>query len=285
MVDLSAFLRSQDKMKEITKATVLIEHGKEPRRKCFYNNSGVQKRKARPTFSVAIETAKKIFEAQTALELRESQEHQNYWRFIDANEIIKVEAWEQSQGKLIFLRDCLSLSIALDTNFVDNTAGEYTRLGALEHRGKNDRDQVAINELAPIVAQTINALPYYKDADLICAVPPNPNKDFDLPSTVVSLVSTMTGKPNVTSGFAFGGQKNSVKNAPFDQKWQEWDDAQLSFRNSGTLNVRDKTIVLIDDKYQSGITIQYVAMKLQQAGAHKVYGLSFVKTLRDTDNV
>ena len=33
------------------------------------------------------------------------------------------------------------------------------------------------------------------------------------------------------------------------------------------------------------LTIQYIAMKLQQAGAHQVYGLSFVKTLRDTGNV
>ena len=33
------------------------------------------------------------------------------------------------------------------------------------------------------------------------------------------------------------------------------------------------------------ITIQYIATNLQQAGAHEIYGLSLVKTLRDTDNV
>ncbi len=59
----------------------------------------------------------------------------------------------------------------------------------------------------------------------------------------------------------------------------------MSFQNNSAFNVKDKTIILIDDKYQSGITIQYIAMKLQQAGAHEVYGLSFVKTLRDKDNV
>ncbi len=48
-------------MKEITKDTVLAAHNQEPRRKCFADNSGVQKSKAKPTFSVsvAIEAAKK----------------------------------------------------------------------------------------------------------------------------------------------------------------------------------------------------------------------------------
>ena len=56
-------------MKEITKDTVLAEHNKMPRKKCFYGNSEVQKRKEKPTFSVSIESAKKIFEAQTGQSL------------------------------------------------------------------------------------------------------------------------------------------------------------------------------------------------------------------------
>ncbi len=43
-------------------------------------------------------------------------------------------------------------------------------------------------------------------------------------------------------------------------------------------------ILLLDDLYQSGITMQYVAMKLQKAGAEKIFGLSIVKSLNDTDN-
>lgn len=272
-------------MKEITKDTVSAAHNQEPRRKCFADNSGVQKRKARPTFSVAIESAKKIFEAQTGLELRESQEHKNFWRFVSAEEIEKIEEWERNQGSLIYLRDCMSLSVAIDSNFTDNTSGQYTTIGALENNGKNNRDQNAINQLADTVSQVIQYLPFYKDADLICSVPPRPDKDFDLPSSVTNLVSGKVGKQDVTGGFVFNGQKSSVKAATFDEKWNVWEGAQVSFQNSPAFNVNDKTIILIDDKYQSGITIQYIAMKLQQAGAHEVYGLSFVKTLRDTDNV
>jgi len=39
-----------------------------------------------------------------------------------------------------------------------------------------------------------------------------------------------------------------------------------------------KDIVLLDDLYMSGITLQYVAMKLKEAGAGKVYGLCLVKS-------
>jgi predicted amidophosphoribosyltransferase len=44
------------------------------------------------------------------------------------------------------------------------------------------------------------------------------------------------------------------------------------------------SVILIDDKYQSGMTIQFVASRLYDAGTAKVYGLCAVKTLRDMDN-
>lgn len=183
------------------------------------------------------------------------------------------------------MSDCLSLSVAIDSNLTDNTSGQYTRMGALEHNGKHNRDQNAINQLADTVSKVVQYLPYYKDADLICSVPARPDKDFDLPNSVTSLVSGKVGKQDVTGGFVLNGQKSSVKTSTFNEKWDVWEGAQVLFQNSPAFNVNDKTVILIDDKYQSGITIQYIAMKLQQAGAHEVYGLSFVKTLRDTDNV
>ena len=85
-------------------------------------------------------------------------------------------------------------------------------------------------------------------------------------------------------GFVFKGPKSSAKQFKIKKKWDVWEDAQVSFQKGRALNVEGKTIVLIDDKYQSGTTIQYIAMKLQDAGAREVYGLCFVKTLRDTDN-
>ncbi len=271
-------------MKEITKDAVLAAHKLKPRRKCFAGNSGVQKDKDKPTFSVAIESAKKVFEEQTGLDLKESQEYENYWRYLNQKEIKTVEKWEAKQGNLIYLRGCLSLSVALDTNFTDNSSRKRTKTGDLVDDGKHKMDQNSINELADTVSQVIQDLPYFQDADLICSVPASPAKDFDLPSSVTSLVSTKTAKQDVTGGFVFTGQKSFVKDSKFDEKWNNWEDAKVTFHNSHAFNVNNKTVILIDDIYQSGMTIQYIAMKLQQAGAKEVYGCSFVKTLRDTDN-
>lgn len=49
-------------------------------------------------------------------------------------------------------------------------------------------------------------------------------------------------------------------------------------------SVIGKRVILFDDKYQSGMTLQFVASKLLEAGATDVYGLCAVKTWRDTDN-
>ncbi|MCY3725259.1 MAG: hypothetical protein OXF95_01320 [Rhodobacteraceae bacterium] len=276
-------------MEEITREAVHKKHCLQPRRRCFADNSGIQQKKKNSSRSFSVkfsETIRLIFLAETGLDLFYKSQYNNYYRMIRTDEELhQIQQWEEKQGHRVFLRDCLSASIALDTNLVDNESAEYTHVGLLEHKGKRQQDQKAIEELSEITAQTINELPFYKDADLICSVPPGPSKDFDLPSRVTSLVSSKVGKKDVTGGFVYNGLKSSVKKSTFDEKWDVWEKAQVSFKNSAELNVNDKSVILIDDKYQSGITIQYIAMKLQQAGAYKVYGLSFVKTLRDTDNV
>ena len=43
--------------------------------------------------------------------------------------------------------------------------------------------------------------------------------------------------------------------------------------------------VLIDDLYQSGVTVNFVGMKLQQAGFNRICGLYLVKSMNDRDNV
>jgi predicted amidophosphoribosyltransferase len=49
--------------------------------------------------------------------------------------------------------------------------------------------------------------------------------------------------------------------------------------------VAGKSIVVVDDLYQSGLTINYVAEELRLAGAREVFGLAAVKTLSNDDNL
>jgi len=56
----------------------------------------------------------------------------------------------------------------------------------------------------------------------------------------------------------------------------------------GTIEVTRRvagTILLIDDLYQSGTSLNYAAMLLMGAGAERIFGLACEKTIRNDDNV
>jgi len=72
----------------------------------------------------------------------------------------------------------------------------------------------------------------------------------------------------------------AIKNLPLEQKVE----ALVGSVSVDTTKVADKTIVVVDDLYQSGLTINYIAEELRLAGAREVFGLAAVKTLRNDDN-
>ena len=176
------------------------------------------------------------------------------------------------------------MSLALGINLEegpDGQAGGHTRLGALEARAKVTPDEDAIGELVTEFVETLRVVPGYSDAKLIAAVPPRPGKKYDLPSQIAARVADELNLENLTPRFQFAAAKGTVKTARVDEKWAAWERAGLSFEPA--LKKRP-SVVLVDDKYQSGISIQYVASVLRAAGAGHIYGLCVVKTRRDTDN-
>ena len=108
---------------------------------------------------------------------------------------------------------------------------------------------------------------------------PSQGKDFDLPSHIASDLSLKVSKQNI-SQFVVAGNKKQLKQTPLDDKITELFNWDVSINT----DIRGKKIILIDDLYQSGATMMYIAMKLQTAGASAVYGLSMVKNLTNSDN-
>ena len=45
------------------------------------------------------------------------------------------------------------------------------------------------------------------------------------------------------------------------------------------LDIKDKTVLLVDDMYYSGVTMQYIALKMKETGAKRVFGMALVKSL------
>ncbi|MDR1492454.1 MAG: hypothetical protein LBT05_07020 [Planctomycetaceae bacterium] len=50
-------------------------------------------------------------------------------------------------------------------------------------------------------------------------------------------------------------------------------------------DITGKTVCIIDDLYQSGVSMWSYAKFLKERGAKYVFGISCVKTLKDTDNI
>lgn len=233
------------------------------------------------------ETIKPIFEADTGLDLFKKVFPETgiarYWRSVrSTEEFNSIEGWIKSQGSRVFLRDCLGLSVALDVNITDADTGVYTPLGWHEHEAKATAAAESIEYLAQECSRVVTALPFYRDAPNIAAVPPMSNKGFDLPTCVADSVARSLGKKNLTGLFICPRAKEkSLKEAAIEEKWAILEATGLCMKESFP---KGEDVILIDDKYQSGTTMQYVAMKLQDAGARHVFGISLVKTLRDTDN-
>jgi predicted amidophosphoribosyltransferase len=196
-----------------------------------------------------------------------------------------VKEWVESQGSRVYLRDCLSCSIALDVIMKDVNTGERTALGELEYNAKINDDEKAVTALAGHLVTAIQSLPLYNTVKFIAAVPARPGKTTqDLPTELAARIARELDLTDLTGEFRYAGTREQLKALPLAERWAAWEGAQLSLTDEGEVLLTGDSVILIDDKYQSGVSANFVAMILQQHGASDVYGLYAVKTMRDTDN-
>lgn len=272
-------------MEQITKELVLQICKEKKIRKIFNGTDGTSAFKSNGLFEVNNEAIEKILEQDTGVSLKYTSATKTYSAYLTPEQAKTVRAWEISQGSTVFIRNKLYACVALDMNKTSPKENIYTYLGIVEKYAKHYGNNENIDILAAELEKKIHMLPYYRDADFICAIPSN--KNFDLPRELAAIVSNSTGKPNITCRFNFKNDKASVKNVTtkdklsIEDKWSIWEKTGLAYMDDDHFKIKDKTVVLIDDKYQSGITMQFVAMLLQQAGAREIYGLSVLKTLKN----
>ncbi len=141
----------------------------------------------------------------------------------------------------------------------------------------------AINKITELMTNTIRDFCPYTKADLICSVPAQRGKDFHLPAELASRISTRVGLPDITPDFSFAEDKPSLKDLTIEEKWDALASVEFLTQDN-TVTLQGKSIILVDDKYQSGITLQFVASRLLEKGASKLFVLCAVKTWRDDDN-
>lgn len=280
-------------MQLITKESVEEAHEYRAKRICFGNDTHAHLRRPKNQRNYNFGTINLPFrhgvECSIPISLyldRNDVDHPDAgWRpFDSAEQRQSVADWCNQCGDIIFLYDCLASSLALAyTLRSEGASTTRTEFGAYEYDAKQNGCMTSIEAIAQKMGDLIKFLAPYREANLICGVPKNVGKGFHLPEELAKRVAIDVARPNITNYFWFGKNKLSLKNLPINQKWEALENSEFGTRCR--MNALDgQSVILIDDKYQSGITIQYVASKLQQLGASTVLGLCAVKTWRDDDN-
>lgn len=168
---------------------------------------------------------------------------------------------------------------ALDINFQQDVQPlTYTEVGNLEHRAKASRDSEAIKSLAFRLSEVIRRHPTLSRADCMAAMPPRPSSSFHLPVELVTRIGAILGRG---TGMDLAKTDHpKLRGLALEQKLNALAGV---FRLGGSIT--GKTILIIDDLYQSGVTAWSLAKFLKTNGAREVYALVCVKSWRDTDNL
>lgn len=255
-----------------------------PRKICFSScHPNTLKRKvykgAIGTFSIPFsDTIKPIFESETNLKLFYSSKFKNYWLSIfSEDDFATIDKFIKEYSEIVFIRDCLDLSIALSENFIDD---ERTELGLLEYEAKYSENGESVKKIISKCSEWINKLPFYKNADYICAVPPSKKDTDNLPRKVARELKDFAFE-DISNSVSWSNDKEGLKGVECSKKLELLESTGLDIN----IDLKGKVVILLDDLYQSGITMQYVAMKMKEAGAARIFGLSIVKSRSNTDNV
>ena len=207
-------------------------------------------------------------------------------------EIEEIKEWVDVIKPYVAIRDCLTLSFALDYDRGGGDPDEpRTRIGALRERAKiydmSRPTSETYKAADKLVQESINFLTNigcYDLADAVVAMPPSrPDKPFDLPTYLAEKIAEEWGRTDLSSAVRTVKERPPMKDTLLEDKLEALE---------GTIEVdhepfedEEKVILLVDDLYQSGVSMNYVAMLLLEAGAKKVYGLACEKTCSNDDNI
>ena len=273
--------------KTITKKEVLALDKIKPRRICFAStHKDALRRGDAPYIGKFVvpfaETIYPIFYAKTGIELFESKKFGNFWRSIKSEkEYQKIEGFISEERDTVFLRDTLALSIALSENM--NDSGVRTKIGELEYQAKYQQDQTSERQLADICKEAIKHLPFYNKTSILCSVPASGNSNKSIPRRITGYIAKNMDLHDISECILWSSSKPPLKDVSKEQKWDVLCKGNLIVQSG--VKFKGKDVILLDDLYQSGITMQHVAMKLQEAGASRIFGIALVKSRTNTDNV
>ncbi len=203
----------------------------------------------------------------------------------DKEELNNIKAFLKYHNRRVFLRSLLKCMVAVDMTFEsEQNEAPRTPIGNLVHHAKIQHETEAVDKLILGMSQLILKTPVYNKADAILAVPPSCDSDFSLPRGVASGIATSLNIFDYSSDISFTAKNKRLQNETAADKWKVLQQSGLVIEKKGICNRPPENLILLDDLYQSGATIHFVAAALQTLGVKNILGLAMVKSRRDSDN-
>jgi len=199
-----------------------------------------------------------------------------YSHGIPANVLTLVEQLES----LLTLKSTKHLDFAVTLDWYkipsdDQPADQWpnTPTAELVRRGKyyqlDSQNLQASQTLALELTDVINAHPLLANAPILATVPGHKADGKSFGETVAKLVAKKTGKKLVLTE-SIGGPRPQAK----EESGRELENA-FKFPAPVTGEA-----IILDDVYRTGTSLRAAALAARQAGAHRVYGLTAVRTMR-----
>ncbi len=208
---------------------------------------------------------------------------------IDDTDRERVKTLLQMLQDVVCIEDDLTETFALGYHTQMAPAGSYARtaLGSLVYRAKPYRGdwtlqrKQAADEIVTKMAQFIETHPTYARAGIIAAVPPSKP---DKPNLPIYLVEQIAARLNKVNGTLWINKTRTTKPMKDCQTVQEKiNNVKGAFALSSQYcaRVKGQWVILLDDIYQTGFTLNEVGRVLFGAGAEAVVGLVTTKTAQD----
>jgi predicted amidophosphoribosyltransferase len=181
--------------------------------------------------------------------------------------------------RTVLIEDALTQNFALDHHWKPGYNNGRTEIGELFYKSKySSNPQPTALTLSKHFEDFVSSHPSYLNTDYIISVPPNPNKlkSFDLPGY---LVEQLCNNLNLTSGQSYVHRIKETKMKDRTTRLEKTEEIRGAFQVASANSFPGKTVTIIDDIYQTGITLHELAITLQSVGAN-VQALVATKTLK-----
>lgn len=212
---------------------------------------------------------------------------------LDEDDLDAINEWREKFGQYVLIglnsniedhfSDELDFCMALDFNY-DPAAEKRTVFGEaeyqLKYQGSRQHFQVLRNALAEAVADL--PIPQaFEDSYCLSCIPGDPAEQT-IPRRLARAVAKDLGVDFIDANL--NCPKAGLKGVAVEDKipiWQKLYDSDCVELKG---DVTDRLVIVVDDLYQSGVTLWSFAKFLKEQGAAHVLGLPCVKSLRDSDN-